>query len=179
VLVTANGRDVRVVYTKYDGSLHWNFTMRYLGEDQHGIWLGAGPGLVGHRGHEHEVVFREAQVLLFPRPDGGARDAWWTAAFNAAPARTEIYCDIATPARWPDPAQVTMVDLDLDVIRRRADQRVEIVDGDEFDEHQRRYGYPAEVIREAEQAAAWLRAALSAGAEPFAGEYRGWLAQVS
>lgn len=177
--MTANGRDVRVVYTKYDGSLHWNYTMRYLGEDDHGIWLGAGPGLVGRRGHDHEVVFREAQVLLFPRPDGGARDAWWTAAFNAAPARTEIYCDIATPARWPDPGQVTMVDLDLDVVRRRADQRVEIVDGDEFDEHQRRYGYPAQVIREAEQAAAWLRHALSAGAEPFAGEYRGWLAQVS
>ncbi len=179
MLVTANGRDVRVVYTKYDGSLHWNFTMRYLGEDEHGIWLGAGPGLVGRRGHDHEVVFKEAQVLLFPRPDGGARDAWWTAAFNAAPARTEIYCDIATPARWPDPGQVTMVDLDLDVVRRRADQRVEIVDGEEFDEHQRRYGYPAQVIREAEQAAAWLRHALSAGAEPFAGDYRGWLAQVS
>lgn len=177
--MTANGRDVRVVYTKYDGSLHWNFTMRYLGEDEHGIWLGAGPGLVGRRGHDHEVVFKEAQVLLFPRPDGGARDAWWTAAFNAAPARTEIYCDIATPARWPDPGQVTMVDLDLDVVRRRADQRVEIVDGDEFDEHQRQYGYPAQVIREAEQAAAWLRHALSAGAEPFAGDYRGWLAQVS
>lgn len=177
--MTANGRDVRVVYTKYDGSLHWNFTMRYLGEDEHGIWLGAGPGLVGRRGHDHEVVFKEAQVLLFPRRDGGARDAWWTAAFNAAPARTEIYCDIATPARWPDPGQVTMVDLDLDVVRRRADQRVEIVDGDEFDEHQRQYGYPAQVIREAEQAAAWLRHALSAGAEPFAGDYRGWLAQVS
>lgn len=177
--MTANGRDVRVVYTKYDGSLHWNYTMRYLGEDDHGIWLGAGPGLVGRRGHDHEVVFSQAQVLLFPRPDGGARDAWWTAAFNAAPARTEIYCDIATPARWPDPGQVTMVDLDLDVVRRRADQRVEIVDADEFDEHQRRYGYPAQVIREAEQAAAWLRHALRAGAEPFAGEYRGWLAQVS
>ena len=177
--MTANGRDVRVVYTKYDGSLHWNYTMRYLGEDDHGIWLGAGPGLVGRRGHDHEVVFREAQVLLFPRPDGGERDAWWTAAFNAAPARTEIYCDIATPARWPDPGQVTMVDLDLDVVRRRADQRVEIVDGDEFDEHQRRYGYTAQVIREAEQAAAWLRHALSAGAEPFASDYRGWLAQVS
>lgn len=72
-----------------------------------------------------------------------------------------------------------MVDLDLDVVRRRADQRVEIVDADEFDEHQRRYGYPAEVIREAEQAAAWLHDAISSGAEPFAGTYRDWLAQVS
>ena len=100
--MTANGRDVRVVYTKYDGSLHWHYTMRYLGEDEHGTWLGAPPGLVARRGHEHQVVIREAHVLLFPR---GARDAWWTAIFNAAPARTEIYCDIATPARWPDPGR--------------------------------------------------------------------------
>ena len=35
------GREVRVVYTKYDGSLHWHMSMRYLGEDEHGIWLGA------------------------------------------------------------------------------------------------------------------------------------------
>jgi uncharacterized protein len=176
VLVTANGRDVRVVYTKYDGSLHWHYTMRYLGEDEHGIWLGAGPGLAARRGREMVMVIEQAHVLLFPRDPAGA---WWTAIFNAAPARTEIYCDITTPARWPDPGEVTAVDLDLDVVRRRADQRVEIVDEDEFDEHQRRYGYPAEVITAAERAAAWLRDAISAGAEPFAGAYREWLAQVS
>jgi hypothetical protein len=172
--VTANGRDVRVVYTKYDGRLHWHYTMRYLGEDEHGTWLGARAGLVARRGHEHEMIVGEAHVLLFPR--GGA---WWTAIFNAEPARTEIYCDIATPASWPEPGEVTMADLDLDVIRRRADQRVEIVDVDEFEEHQRKYGYPAEVIRAAEQAADWLRNAISGGAEPFAGAYRAWLARVS
>ena len=42
--------------------------------------------------------------------------------------------------------EVTMVDLDLDVVRLRADQRVLIVDEDEFAEHQVRYSYPAEVI---------------------------------
>jgi hypothetical protein len=35
------------------------------------------------------------------------------------------------------------------------------------------------VIREAEQAAAWLAEVISAGAEPFAAEYRRWLDQVS
>lgn len=171
--MTANGRDVRVVYTKYDGSLHWHYTMSYLGEDEHGTWLGARPGLVARRGHEHELIVGETQVLLLPRGE-----AWWTATFNAEPARTEIYCDIATPARWPEPGEVTMADLDLDVVRRRADQRVEIVDVDEFADHQRKYGYPAGVIRAAEQAAQWLRDAISAGAEPFAGAYREWLAQV-
>lgn len=29
------------MYTKYDGRLHWHQTMLYLGEDEHGVWLGA------------------------------------------------------------------------------------------------------------------------------------------
>jgi hypothetical protein len=33
--------DVRVVFRRYDGSLHWHNTMKRLGEDSHGIWLGA------------------------------------------------------------------------------------------------------------------------------------------
>jgi len=166
-------RDVRVVYTKYDGSLHWHQTMRYLGEDEHGIWLGAPPGMITRRGTEPPITMRQPQVLLFP--DG----LWWTAVFNGEPWDADIYCDISTPPRWPHPDEVTMVDLDLDVIRLRADQQVLLLDEDEFAEHQVRYGYPADVISEAEQAAAWLRQAISSGAEPFASQYRSWLDQVS
>jgi uncharacterized protein len=166
------GRDVRVVYTKYDGSLHWHQTMRHLGEDEHGVWLGAPAGLIARKGDGPPVVIEQPHVMLFPQ------DAWWTAVFNGAPARTEIYCDISTPPQWPHPGEVTMVDLDLDVIRRRADQRVVLVDEDEFAEHQRRYGYPADVIRQAEHAAAWLQDAIAAGAEPFAGDYLSWFDQI-
>ncbi len=70
---------------------------------------------------------------------------WWTAVFNDPPASAEIYCDIATPPQWTHPGEVTMVDLDLDVIRRR-DGQVLLDDEDEFAEHQVRYGYPAELI---------------------------------
>jgi uncharacterized protein len=166
------GQQVRVVYTKYDGSLHWHQTMRLLGVDGHGTWLGAPGGLLARRGYEPPVVIEEPQVMLFPR------EAWWTASFNAGPAPTEIYCDITTPPQWPHPGEVTMVDLDLDVIRRRADQRVELVDEDEFAEHQVRYGYPAEIIRQAKQAAAWLLDAMAGGGQPFAGDYQHWLGQV-
>jgi hypothetical protein len=103
---------------------------------------------------------------------------WWTATFNAAPAKTEIYCDIGTPPQWPDPGVVTMADLDLDVIRRREDQQVLIVDQDEFAEHQVRYSYPAEVIRAAEHAADWLYQAISARAEPFGSHYLRWLDKI-
>jgi uncharacterized protein len=162
-------RDVRVVYTKFDGSLHWHQTTRYLGEDEHGIWVGARAGSTTRRGAEPPIVLDQPFVELIPNGQ------WWTAVFNGAPARTEIYCDIATPARWRDEHEVTMVDLDLDVVRMRADQRVLLLDEDEFAEHQVRYAYPADVIAQAEQAAAWLLEAIGAGAEPFARGYRTWL----
>ena len=160
---------MRVVYTKYDGSLHWHLTMQYLGEDEHGIWLGAAAGSAMQRGHEPPVILEEASVQLIP--DG----VWWAATFRADPAQCEIYCDIGTPPQWPSPAEVTMVDLDLDVLRLRSDQRVLLDDEDEFAEHQVRYRYPADVISNAEAAAAWLLDAVSAKAEPFGAAYRRWL----
>ena len=72
-----------------------------------------------------------------------------------------------------------MVDLDLDVVRVRADGRVLIVDQDEFAGHQVWYGYPADVVSQAEEAAVWLHRAISEGAEPFTADYRDWLRRVS
>ena len=166
------GRDVRVVYTKYDGSLHWHHSMRYLGEDEHGIWLGASAGTASRRGSEPPVILEQPFIELIP--DG----QWWTATFNAEPVHTEIYCDVSTPPHWAHPEEVAMVDLDLDVIRLRADQQVLQIDEDEFAEHQVRYQYPVDVISQALQAAAQLQLAIKAGAEPFASEYRAWLDQV-
>lgn len=166
-------RDVRVAYTKYDGSLHWHQTARYLGEDEHGVWLGCPAGTSVQRGSEPPIILEQPHVLLFP--DG----QWWTAAFNQEPANVDIYCDISTPPQWPHEDEVTMVDLDLDVLRRRESQEVLLVDEDEFADHQVRYAYPADVISQAEQTAAWLLTAVGDGAGPFGGAYRAWLDQVS
>jgi hypothetical protein len=163
---------IQVSYRKYDGSLHWNLRMRRLGEDQHGTWLGLPAGSTIRKGHEAAVDLADAHVVLFPH------DAWWTATFNAAPRRTEIYCDITTPPQWPTPTEVTMVDLDLDVLRRRGTELPILVDEDEFAEHQVVYGYPDDVIRSAEQAATWLMAAVAEKAGPFDGVHEQWLAHV-
>jgi len=98
--------------------------------------------------------------------------------FNAAPHRTEIYCDVTTVPQWPTGSEVTMVDLDLDVRRRRTGA-VELLDEDEFAEHQTRYGYPAEVVAEAEASAAWLVNAVRAHEEPFGVASFDWLARVT
>jgi uncharacterized protein len=165
-------RDVRLVFTKYDGSLHWHQTMRYLGEDEHGYWLGARPGSTAQRGSEPPVRYEGASVQLIPPGQ------WWTAVFNDPPSSAEVYCDISTPPEWVSPDLVTMVDLDLDVVRLRRDGRVFIDDEDEFALHQVRYGYPRDVIANAEQAAALLVAAVNAGAEPFGSVAQGWLEKV-
>lgn len=163
---------VQVNYRKYDGTLHWNLRMRRLGEDEHGIWLGLPADSVMRKGHDPVVPLAEAHVILFPH------DAWWTAAFNADPNRTELYCDITTRPQWPSPAEVTMIDLDLDVLRRRGADHPLLVDEDEFAEHQVRYGYPDEVIRSAQDSADWLMAAVASGSGPFDGAHRAWLAMV-
>ncbi|MGH3372621.1 MAG: DUF402 domain-containing protein, partial [Nocardioidaceae bacterium] len=162
---------VRAVYRKYDGKLHWHEWMLHLGEDEHGVWLGAPPENTAQRGDEPPVVAPQAHVLLLPR------DQWWTASFNAPPQKTEVYCDITSPVEFAD-GLVTMVDLDLDVIRRR-NGKVLVDDEDEFAEHQVRYGYPAEVVANATAAARWLVDALGDGTEPFASAYQRWLSTVT
>ena len=165
------GDVVRVVYRKFDGSLHWHYTMRRLGEDRHGVWLGLPANSHTRKGDGPPVPIPQPHVLLIPP------DAWWTATFNARPCWTEIYCDITTPAEWISPDEVTTVDLDLDVIRRFDATAAQLLDEDEFAEHQLRYSYPADVIARAEQSAQWLRDAVLT-LEPFRSAYRDWLSMV-
>jgi protein associated with RNAse G/E len=165
--------DVRVSVRKFDGSLHWHHTMTRLGEDEHGVWLGAPIGTVYGKGPVTEVyATEERRVMLFPR------NAWWTALFHDAPAHLDVYCDVTTPPQWMHAGEVTTVDLDLDVCRIRADGSVFVDDEDEFALHKDRYGYPPDVIASAESAAASLTAALRDAREPFAGRYRHWLRRV-
>ncbi|MEV5409363.1 DUF402 domain-containing protein [Thermopolyspora sp. NPDC052614] len=164
-------QSVRVVYRKFDGSLHWHHSARYLGEDEYGRWVGCEPGAIGRRGYEPEVVWHHAFVILFPR------GAWWTASFNAQPRTTRVYCDVTTPPRW-NGDEVTAIDLDLDVLRFD-DGRIVLDDQDEFAEHRVKYGYPPEIVAGAETAASWLLEAVRSGREPFGDGYEPWLRQVS
>jgi protein associated with RNAse G/E len=71
---------------------------------------------------------------------------------------------------------VTMIDLDLDVIKRR-DGTVFIDDEDEFAEHQVKYAYPADVIATARQTCDWLVQAVSTE-EPFLTVYKTHLDKI-
>jgi uncharacterized protein len=162
---------VRVEYSKYDGRPHRGYPAIRLGEDEHGVWLGVPGGEFIEATSPHEFKYEDPYVLLVPR------NAWWTAIFNPPPRRTEVYCDITTPATWAID-HLQLVDLDLDVRRRRADGVVELVDEDEFEAHSRLFAYPDDVRAHAWSAARFLLGALGAGVEPFAGGFHRWLDKV-
>jgi hypothetical protein len=154
---------IHVRYTKWDGSLHWHFDTVELGEDVHGLWLGAPDGTEVRRGDEPPVR-SQAFALLVP-PMG-----WWTAVWNdVSPDGSgfsfEVYLDVCTPPTR-DGSVVGAVDLDLDVARR-PDGTTVMLDEDEFEEHRRRYGYPERVVDQARVAAASMMRLVEARVEPF------------
>jgi uncharacterized protein len=163
---------VRVRYRKYDGSAHRDYPARRLADDAHGTWLGVDAGTASIY-HGRPSIEQIPFVLLVPR------ERWWTAMFNPPPRTSEVYCDITCPARWQDDGTVDLVDLDLDVVRRRHTGRVELRDEDEFAAHRASFGYPDEVVNPARAAADWLQTALDDGTQPFASAYLPFLSQVN
>ena len=165
--------DVDVVFRKYSGSLHRRITMRRLGEDEHGTWLGAPAGTMVHSDAPGQSFANQhATVRLVPTGQ------WWTAIFFAEPSAWDVYCDITTPAQWLHPSAVAMVDLDLDVLRTRNGGRTDLLDEDEFEANSATYGYPAEIVASAHSTAHRLGVDLASGTEPFGTSYRSWLSLI-
>ena len=164
---------VRVEYRKYDGALHWNLVMYHLGVDEHGTWLGLPADSSMRKGDGPPVPIPQPYVILFPH------EKWYTAGFSAEPAEVEVYCDLTTPPTWPGPGQVTMIDLDLDVLRRRGEIQALLVDEDEFAEHRVRYSYPSEVVDAAQATAHSLLRAVTERTGAFAGAHRAWLEKAA
>lgn len=162
---------MRVRYRKFNGCTHRDYPAWRLGEDQHGVWLGVTVGTASIY-HGRPSVEQIPFVLLVPG------HSWWTAMFNPPPRTSEVYCDVTSPAHWDDDHTVDLVDLDLDVVRRRHTGLVELLDEDEFAQRRVELGYPDEVVAPAQAAARWLYQALQRGAQPFASRYLDFLREV-
>lgn len=157
---------VHIDFRKWPDEKHWHFDMERLGEDEHGRWFWSPAGIRLQRGDEPPQPAKRLYVKLV------TPDAWWSALWNEHDDR-EIYVDIATPAKW-NGSTVTMVDLDLDVVRYR-DGRTEVYDEDEFLEHQVRYGYPPDLVAKASAVTAEIERALAERREPFGRVGEAWL----
>lgn len=148
-------------FTKWGGRLHWVYRLEELGEDEHGLWYGGRAGTIMRRGAEPPIVYPHDFVNLVPAA------GLWIATFSAVgpPAGVAVYIDVTTRP-WVDGEAIHAVDLDLDVIRSR-DGEVQVLDEDEFADHQVLYGYPPEVAAQARATTDELVALLTAGTQPF------------
>lgn len=165
------GRPVHVRMTKWGDRPHWEYRAVHLGADEHGDWFGC------PRGTHHErpgLAFDSEvdKVVLAPRAGG------WKASLYAPGMWVDTYVDVSTPPVF-DGEVLRAIDLDLDVIRA-ADGSVFLDDEDEFVEHRVLFGYPDDVVREAEATAAWLLDAVRERRAPFDGvTASAWLARLA
>jgi protein associated with RNAse G/E len=132
--------------TKYDGAAHWIQPFSVIADD--GVLITAQyrarTPIYTSRGEFRSPY--DSRVYFW-------RDRWYNVFRLSKPgcALALWYCNVTTPPTF-DGCQIGYVDLDLDV-SVRPNGCIELLDEDEFEEHQRKYGYPEDVIRNAEAAA--------------------------
>lgn len=156
----APGARILLRATKFDGAAHWIQPFQVVSDD--GTLLvaqyRARTPIYTSRGefrspYDSRVYFwrdRWYNVFRLSRP--GCQLALW-------------YCNITTPPTF-DGCQLGYVDLDLDVAVR-PNGCIQLLDEDEFEEHQRKYGYPVETVEKAEAAAREVMRLARCGAFPF------------
>jgi predicted RNA-binding protein associated with RNAse of E/G family len=151
---------------------HYEYDATHLGDDEHGSWFWAPPGNEVRRAGE--VLFRTGHLSLYLLPVGKP----WLVWFGADPEFDfDIYVDVGTvPVRTP--GRITIVDLDLDVVRRRTGE-VDVLDEDELVLPTTRYGYPPELVTHARDVAAEVVALMEARVEPFGTHAAHWLREAT
>ncbi|MEN8041358.1 MAG: DUF402 domain-containing protein [Actinomycetota bacterium] len=153
---------------KWPDREHWQFPMRYRGEDEHGCWYYVAPDTSVHRGDEPARPMGDSLVVLVPD------NQWWIVEFTWDNPQHTVYVNIGTPVeRHGD--RITTFDLDLDVVRE-LDGSVLVIDEDEFAAHQVEYAYPQRLIDGARSAADQAAQMLREGIEPFGSAPDQWIA---
>jgi protein associated with RNAse G/E len=162
---------VELIAEKWGGRPHYRGPVHPLGDDEHGTWLWGPAGRTIHKGPGVSFVTEQDALILV------APGAWWQPAWWIGHPHLDLYVNINTPAQRDGDGIVT-VDLDLDVVRW-VDGRVEVLDRDEFEDHQARYGYPPGIVAAAEAATAEAHDLVARRRPPFDGEAaRRWVARA-
>ena len=170
-MTLALGDTVDVRMTKWGDRPHWRFASIYLGDDDHGTWLGFPRGTRMTRPGA-EYVSPTDQLGLVPPSSWPAAERGWLTTFHGPGGPLSVYVDITAPPTW-DGTTVSACDLDLDVVRE-LDGRVWVDDEDEFAEHQVSLGYPADVIDAARASCDRLVALVGGGHPPYDGSAGPW-----
>jgi uncharacterized protein len=159
--------DVHVDERKWPDRLHWQYSARRLGSDEHGVWLHTPVGTVARRGTEPPLELQHGFVVCVP--DG----EWWIAEFYWDHPWHETYVNVGTPPQW-EGDRMTQVDLDLDVVRK-VDGSVAVLDEDEFAQHQIAYQYSEDLIESTRSATRRAVELLTHSQEPFGSASQRWI----
>lgn len=146
--------------------------MGILGEDRHGLWLGAPAGTPLRRGAEPPRPARSAFVTLV-RGGGWSMPIWNAAGSHRFSSYVDICMDIEVVEN-----RVDAIDLDLDVATTW-DGTIEVLDEDEFALHRERFAYPAELVARARNEVTAVVNAIDQGIEPYATVAARWLERVA
>ena len=161
------GDPVRVASTKYDGSLHYQYTCTVVADEGDRL-LAFAPG--GTLMDSYRGTRPTARHFLRVHDT----DHFWNieVAWDRAWRPSKHYVNIAMPSSWED-GTLRFVDLDLD-ISWWADGRVLLLDTDEFAAHRVRFGYPPWLVDRAWAAVDQVRSLISVRAAPFDGSLYAW-----
>lgn len=163
---------VKVLYTKWGGLPHWECDTVLVGSDDWGAWLYSPTGtMLSRPGFVFET---EAPSITLVSTDRPSTPTFWATWAGPPHLRFAIYEDVTTLPEWEAPDSVTMVDLDLDVVRLTSGE-VEVQDEDEFAANRVELGYPARIYELARATCGQIRAGMIADAEPYASVGWRWL----
>ena len=158
--VAPPGSRILLRATKFDGAAHWIQPFQVVSDD--GTLL-----VTRYRARTPIYTSRGEFRSPYDSLVYFWRDRWYNIFRLSRPgcAVALWYCNVTTPPELRG-RELNYVDLDLDVAVR-ANGGIELLDEDEFELHQRRYGYPSEVIERAEEAALQVRDLALANGFPF------------
>ena len=146
--------------TKYDGAAHWIQPFQVISDDGNLLvaQYRARTPIFTSRGEFRSPY--DSRVYFW-------RDRWYNVFRLSRPGCSLAlwYCNVTTPPSF-DGCQIGYVDLDLDVTVR-PNGCIDLLDSDEFEQHQRRYAYPVDVIENAERAAHDVAQLARRGGFPF------------
>ena len=160
--------DLTLNSTKYDGSLHYRYSVRavHRREDRLTTFHAPGSPIESYRGqwtgkkYFLSTFWKDKPYVLHVR-----WDELWTPEF--------LYVDIATRTNWDDHT-VRYIDLDLDLILRDNETAIHLDDEDEFEHHQVRFSYPPALIAQCRSAVEEVRQLLGSGRPPFTKSLFAW-----
>jgi len=160
---------VLVDWLKWPADPYRATPMHRLGADGYGTWLFAPRGAAAAYS-EHGPTPLPVNFLTLV-PDSAGWIATWM--WGNPDIDIDVYVDVVVTPRWKSETELQVVDLDLDVIRRRNGDVI-IDDEDEFVENSSLRGYRAEVVDSARTTVEELAVAVAERRAPFGQQSDAW-----